>query len=76
MNRKEVLLKKQGDFFFRIAELTYAGFGIGAFFAWAFEKKIGLLTLIGTLLIGMGLGFLFFYWGSKLYEKSFEGEEK
>ena len=70
--RRADLLRKQGDFFFRLAELTYAGLAVGAFVAWAFEKKIGIIQLTIALIVGMGVVFGFYYWGSRLYEKSLE----
>lgn len=76
-NKKRAgLLKRQADFFFRIAELTYTGFTIGAFVAWAFEKKIGLFKLIVALFIGMVVVWGLFNWGSKLYERSLEEEDQ
>ncbi len=76
MKNKGEILRKQGDFFFRISELTFAGLAIGGFVAWAFERKIGFLQLAGVLLIGLLAVFGLFYWGSKLYEKSIELEER
>lgn len=71
-NKGTDLLRKQADFFFRLGELTYAGLAVGAFVAWAFEKKIEMIQLMIALIVGMVVFFGFYYWGSKLYEKSLE----
>jgi len=76
MKSKSEVLTKQGDFFFRIGELTFAGLAVGGFVAWAFEGKINALQLVGIGAIGILAVIGCFYWGSKLYEKSIEQEDK
>jgi len=76
MRCKAELLKKQGEFFLRLAELTYVGLAVGGFVAWGFEKKINLLQLVLVLLVGMGVVWGFFWWGSRLYRKGLEEDER